>query len=363
MSSFLELSLQRDIDRIRTKITEMGQLTGGALQDCVKAVSGHDRELAYAVILRDQYVDDKEKEIDRLCLEFMVRQQPVAQPLRFAYATIRINLELERVGDYAESIARQLLKLRELPASFPREEFLELARHAIGMLEDAVKAFVDQDAELARKTIELEDGVDLRKSALIKTLVHLFREGKMPFEALDPLTMIVRRYERVADQARNISTEVLYLCTGEYAKHQGSEVFRVLFVDEHDNCLTKIAEAVANALGQSKFLFTSAGLEPRPVNSETLRFLEEKGLDPSYLVPRSLLQVPNLEHYHLIVALSPEVKKRFPRRPRKGVYLDWTVDDPSLANDTPAEMRAAYERATKQITENINQFVQAVLKS
>ena len=363
MATFLETSLQRDIDRIRANVTEMGQLAVGALQDCLKAVSEHDRELAYVVILRDQYVDDKEKEIDRLCLEFLVRQQPVARPLRFAYTTIRINLELERVGDYAESIARQLLKLREMPATFPRENFVELARSSIAMLEDAIKAFVEQDAELARKTIELEDGVDRRKSALIKDLAHLFREGQLPFEALDPLTIMVRRYERVADQARNICTEVLYMCTGEYAKHQGSEVFRVLFVDEHDDCLTKIAEAVANSLGQPKFIFTSAGIDPRPVATETLRFLEEKGLDPSYLVSKALHQVPNLEHYHLIVALSPEVKKRFPRRPRKGVYLDWIVENPERITGTPGEVRAGYERACKLITENVNQFVQAILKS
>lgn len=363
MASFLETSLQRDIDRIRNKVTEMGQLAVGALQDCVKAVSEQDRELAYAIILRDQYVDDKEKEIDRLCLEFMIRQQPVAQPLRFAYTTIRINLELERVGDYAESIARQLLKLRELPAMFPKSDFVEMARQSIAMLEDAIRAFIEQDAELARKTIELEDAIDLWKSALIKSLVHLFSEGKMPFEALDPLTLMVRRFERVADQARNICTEVLYMCTGEYARHQGSEVFRVLFVDEHDDCLTKIAEAVANSLGQTKFMFTSAALDPRPVATETLRFLESKGLDSSYLVSKALHQVPNLEHYHLIIALSPEVKKRFPRRPRKGVYLDWNVEDPTKAKGTPEELRAAYERAYKHITENINQFVQAVLKS
>ncbi|MBI5691839.1 MAG: phosphate signaling complex protein PhoU [Verrucomicrobia bacterium] len=363
MSSLLDASLQRDIDRIRTKVMEMGKLAVGALNDCLKAVTEVDRELAYAVILRDQYVDEKEKEIDRLCLEFLVRQQPVAQSLRLAYCALRINLELERVGDYAESIARQLLKLKEMPASFPKDEFTQLAQHAIAMLDDATKAFVGQDAELARKTIELEDGVDLRKSALIKNLVHLFREGRLPFEALDPLTMMVRRYERVADQARNICTEVLYLCTGEYAKHPGSEVFRVLFIDEHDDCLTKISEAVANALGQSKFIFTSAGLDPRPVGKETLRFLESKGLDPSYLVSRALHQVPNLDHYHLIIALSPEVKKRFPRRPRKGVYLDWSIENPARASGSPEEVHAAFDRAYRQISESVNQFVQAVLKS
>ena len=363
MATYLETSLQRDIDRIRTKVTEMGALAEGALHDCVKAVAERDRELAYAVILRDQYIDDKEKEIDRLCLEFLVRQQPVAGPLRFAYSTIRINLELERVGDYAESIARRLLKLREMPATFPLEQFVELARCSTTMLHDAVKAFVEQDAELARKTIELEDGIDLRRSRLIKDLVHLFRENQMPFEALDPLTMIVRRFERVADQAQNICTEVLYMCTGEYVKHPGSEVFRVLFVDQHDACLTKIAESIANSLGQPKFIFTSAGLDPHPMAPETVAFLQRKGHDTSYLVPKILHQVPNLDHYHLIIALSSEVKKAFPRRPRKGVYLDWNVEDPSTNKGPPEQMNEAYERAYETIKESINDFVQAILKS
>jgi phosphate transport system protein len=363
MATYLEISLQRDIDRIRTKVTEMGALAESALRDCVKAVAEHDRALAYAVILRDQYIDDKEKEIDRLCLEFLVRQQPVAGSLRFAYSTIRINLELERVGDYAESIARRLLKVSEMPAPFPRDQFVELAQHSISMLHDAVRAFVEQDVELARKTIELEDSIDLSKSRLIKDLVNLFRENQIPFEALDPLTMMVRRLERVSDQARNICTEVLYMCTGEYVKHPGSEVFRVLFVDEHDSCLTKIAEAIANSMGQPKFIFTSAGLDPQPMAPATSAFLRRKGHDPAYLIPRSLHQVPNLDHYHLIVALSPLVKRTFPRRPRKGIYLDWSVEDPSSLDGSPAQIEAAYERAYGAIQQSIGDFVQAILKS
>ena len=122
-----------------------------ALEDCVKALVAGDRQLAYAVILRDQYIDEKEKEIDRLCLEFLVRQQPVAGTLRFVYSTIRTNLELERVGDYAESIARQVLKVSQLPVDIPKDWYVEIARHSIAMLREAVRAFVEQDAELARK--------------------------------------------------------------------------------------------------------------------------------------------------------------------------------------------------------------------
>src|SRR6266540_5798420 len=119
MPTHFEESLQRDIDRIRGKVTEMAAFGERALRDCLKALQEGNRQLAYTVILRDQKIDELEKEVDQLCLAFLVRQQPVAGPLRFAYATIRINLELERVGDYAESIARQVLKLISLNATIP----------------------------------------------------------------------------------------------------------------------------------------------------------------------------------------------------------------------------------------------------
>ena len=81
--------------------------------------SARDRQVAYGVILRDSYIDDAEKQIDQLCLRFLVRHQPAARLLRFAYASIRINLELERVGDYAEAIAREALRLSQIEAPLP----------------------------------------------------------------------------------------------------------------------------------------------------------------------------------------------------------------------------------------------------
>src|SRR5512139_1321513 len=122
--SHLEESLRRDMDRIRGKITEMARLAEKALHDSLQALANNNHQQAYGIILRDQYIDELEKEIDRLCLEFIVRQQPVASLLRFAYGTIKVNLELERVGDYAESIARQVIKLGATEAAFPKDRFV-----------------------------------------------------------------------------------------------------------------------------------------------------------------------------------------------------------------------------------------------
>lgn len=361
MAQHLESSLQRDIDRIRSKLIEMVTLCEGALNACVQALTQRNRQLAYGVILRDQLIDELEKEVDRLCLEFLVRQQPVASHLRFAYATIKINLELERVGDYAESIARQTLKLLNLDYRFSTDRLQEIAGVSIPMLRDAIQAFVRQDAGLARKTIETEDAVDLLKSKLNKDLVALFRENQMPFEVLNPLMMITRRFERVSDQARNISMEALYLCTGEPAKHPGSEVFRVLFVDEHNSCRSQMAEAIGNSMGLERFHFASAGLEPQPIDQGTVAFMRDKGLDVSRMVPKAINQVPNLDHYHVIVALAREARRAFPQGARKMIFLDWPVTDPSSVAGGETERRAAYESAYQFIQEHIRDLAAAVL--
>jgi phosphate transport system protein len=361
MPTHFETSLQRDIDRIRSKVTEMAGLGEKALRDCLKALVEKNRQLAYAVILRDQYIDEMEKEIDRLCLEFLVRQQPVAGTLRFAYSTIKINLELERVGDYAESIARQTLKLIGRDWNVPTDRFVEIANLSIPMLREAIQAFVNQDPALARKTIATEETVDALKSKLNKDLVALFRENKLPFEALNPLIMITRRFERVSDQARNICLEVLYMCTGEHAKHQGAEAFRVLFVDEHNACRSQMAEAIANSLNLPKFIFASAGLDPKAIGPATISFMKEKGFDVSRMAPKAITQVPNLDHYQVIVALAPEVKRAFPQSPRKVIFLDWSITDPSKVQGSPAEIRAAYDQTYLFVHDHIKDLVDAIL--
>jgi protein-tyrosine-phosphatase len=110
-----------------------------------------------------------------------------------------------------------------------------------------------------------------------------------------------------------------------------------------------MAEAIALSLNQPKFIFSSAGLEPEPIDSMTVGFMKEKGLDVARMVPKALNQVPNLDHYHVIVVLAPEARKAFPLKPRKVVFLDWSVDDPSKAQGTPAEVNATFQNTYKFI--------------
>jgi phosphate transport system protein len=362
MPTRLEESLERDIERIRQQIREMSALAERALHDCVQALTDGDRQRAYAVILRDQYIDEKEKEIDRLCLEFLVRQQPVGVHLRLAYSAIKINLELERVGDYAESVARQLLRLSSLPPPDPiRERIVEMANLAIPMLHDAIEAFVSQDPTLAKGVILVEPAVDALLGKLNGDLLEALRKQAVLPEMLEPLVNIGRRFERVADQARNVCMETLYMCTGEYAKHPGAETFRILFVGEHNACRSQMAEAIAQSLNQPKFIFSSAGVDPSAIDPRTLAFMKEKGLDVSRVAPKAIHQVPNLDHYQVIVGVAREAQQAFPRSPRKMVYVDWSIEDPSRVEGSPEEVRSAYESTFRFLSSHVRDLVGAVL--
>jgi phosphate transport system protein len=362
MPGRLEESLERDIERIRQLVLEMSGLAERALRDCVRALLEANRQLAYAVILRDQYIDEKEKEIDRLCLEFLVRQQPVGVNLRLAYSTIKVNLELERVGDYAESVARQLVRLSTLPPPEPlRQRIFEMSELAIPMLHDSIEAFVRQDPELARKVIISEPAVDALLGRLNGDLITAMREQTILPEMMDPLVTIGRRFERVADQARNVCMETIYMCTGEYAKHPGAETFRVLFVGEHNACRSQMAEAIANSLGQPKFVFSSAGIDPRALDPGMLQFMKDKGFDVSRMAPKAIYQVPNLDHYQVIVGVAKEAQQAFPRSPRKMVYIDWSIPDPSSAQGSAEGAAAAYEKTFTFLSSHVRDLVEAVL--
>jgi phosphate transport system protein len=361
MASRYEATLQRDIDLIRSKVLEMANLAEKALRDALRAVVERNRQAAYSVVLRDQNIDDLEKQIDRLCLEFLVRQQPVAGHLRFVYATIKINAELERIGDYAESIARQALKIAHLPEVPAVKRFEEIANHSIPMLRDAVRAFTDQNAELAKSTMVVEEKVDELRNQINAELLGMRQEDRIPLEALTPLMTIARRFERVSDQAKNICEEVLYMCTGEYSKHKGTEVLRLLFVDEHNSCVSQMAEGIANALGQPRLVFASAGMDPKPIDPATQKYMKEKGIDIVRQHSKSVEQIPNLDHYQVIIALAKEAEKVFPPPPTKTVSLGWSVQDPSKVAGSPEQVKAAYDAAYQYTSAHINDLVEAIL--
>ncbi len=363
MGSRLEESLRRDIDQIRSKVIKMGTLAEGALRASVHVLTENDRQLAYSVILRDRYIDELEKELDRLCQEFLIRQHPAAGHLRFVYAVIKINNELERIGDYAESIARHFLTLSSIDPQPSYGNIVDIANQSIPMLRNAIQAFADKDPELARATMEMEDKVDGIRWSITREFKDLYEQSKLPLKALPSLMNITNRFERVADRACNICEEVLYMCTGEDIKHKGKERFRVLFVDERDACRGQMAKGIGNSLGLERFKFYSAGIAPRALDPRTIKLMAAKGIDISHQTSKYLNQILDLEDYQIFVSLCKEAEEAFPPPPTKMISIHWEIEDPSRIKGTEEEIEAAYEKTYEILKSHILDLIEAVLGS
>ncbi|HUI55744.1 MAG TPA: phosphate signaling complex protein PhoU [Bryobacteraceae bacterium] len=359
--SHLEAVLQHDIDLIRAKILEMLALVEQALTRALQAFTKRDRQLAYSVILRDQDVDALDAALDQLCLEFIVRHQPAAGHLRFVYSASKIVHLLERCGDYAESVSRQVLLLSSMNYEVPVDQYQEIANLAIPMLHNAVHAFVDRNADLAGATMAVEPRVNQIRDSLNADLMDWREQGKLPLEALNPLTTVARRFERVSDQATNISEMAMYSATGQYLRHLVREDFRVLFVDQSNACLSRMARAAAETLGARRFTFESAGLAASVVDPQTIRFLADKGVDISHQPSKTVEQVPDLDRVQVIVAVCREAENAFSAKPVKSLGLQWLVPDPSKARGTPAEVQAEYEQAYQSLANHIRDLVQAII--
>jgi len=356
----LEAQLQHDIDLIRAKLVEMALLDERALKGACQAVLTRDRQLAYSVILRDQDVDRLDSEVDRLCQEFLVRHQPAAGHLRFVSSAAKVVGDLERIGDYAESIARQLLLVSSLAFDLPARSFDEIAGLAIPMVSNAVRAFVDKDPDLAKQTMAREPTVNQLRDRVTAELMDLGERGALPLEALPPLVNVARRLERVSDRATNICEEALYFATGVYSRHVSPEGFRVLFVDDTNGCLSVMAEQIACRLAAHRFAFASAGTAPGPIDPGTVRFLATKDMDVSQHVPKATTDIPCFEQLQVIVSLSKEAQTAA-HRPFKTLAVDWLVPDPSKVRGTEPEVHAAYQQAFDSLSHHIRDLVQAIL--
>lgn len=353
--------LQHDLDAIRAKLLEMVDLDEQALRGALQAVLELDRQLAYSVILRDRYVDELEAILDRMCLEFLLRHQPAAGILRFVYSTSKIVKELERIGDYAETIARQAVQIDELPADLPRDLLVDMAGLVIQMVHQSVQAFVDGDAELSRLAMAKEGEADRMRNVIIGELTKLREREHLTVEAFSPLLSVPRLLERAADQAYNICEETLFCTTGNYVKHKPPDRFRIVFVGETNGCLTQMAEAIASALGEEKCSFASAGLTAGQLDARAVDFMKSKGLDISGRATKSVFEIREFDRMHVIIGLCRAARKVFPPSPTKTVGLVWPVVDPSKVQGDPDTIRAAYATAYDYLDSHIRHLVQAIL--
>lgn len=358
-NSLLEERVEHDMGVLRRRLRRMADLVLQSLDDAVAAMANRDRRLAYQVVLQDNRVDVLERHIDRLCQEFLIRHMPVAAQLRFVVAVAKVNSELERIGDYAESIARRAVTLSSYGELPEKERIVEMSKIAFQMLRSGVQSFLDGDADLAMRTVEFDREVDKMNTAIFKSLAHPAAEEK-DLTARFVLLGLLNRIERVADRAENIAEEAVYVVRGQVLRHLPRQDFRVLFLDEQNSCRSQMAEGIARSLAPAHFIFQSAGTMPAPVDPVAVKFMAKQGIDISRQRAKGLADVGNVEDFNVVVTLSQLAEEACPEVPYGAMELNWELPNPSKATGSPAEIDGVYQAVYEELRAKIGELVEGL---
>jgi len=216
----MQRQFEEELARLKGCVLAMAGLVERSLADATRALVERDVELARRVIELDDEIDRQEMEIDRLATEFIVRHQPVASDLRFVVVAIKLGPELERIADNAVNIAERAMGLAGKPLVKPLVDLPRMLHLARAMVSDAIGAYVARDAAAAREVIDRDDEVDdLYMQIFRELLTYMIEEPRKIGPGID-LILVARFAERIADQATNISEEVVYLVEGTPIRHR-----------------------------------------------------------------------------------------------------------------------------------------------
>lgn len=211
--------LEKEISGLKEKLLGMGALVENQVERSIKSLVDRDNDLARDVINVDHEVNRLEVEIDEECIRLLALRQPEAGDLRFITTAMKIVTDIERIGDLGVDVAERALELNEEPLLKPYIDIPRMARAAEQMLKNALDAFVNRDAELARKVLGADDFVDDLNKQIFRELLTFMIEDARTISRAIRISYISKYLERVADHATNIAEMVVYLVEGKIIRH------------------------------------------------------------------------------------------------------------------------------------------------
>jgi len=213
---------QQGLDELRDKLLRMGGLAEQAIDRAAEAYRTRDSKYCQMVLTGEADINQAEREIDELSLDLLAMQQPMAVDLRFIMAVVKINADLERVGDQAVNIAQRVLDLIsepevQLPVDIPR-----MAESVTAMVQRALESFLDGKAEIAEAVLQMDNVVDRMKDEAFVVLVQKMISDPHTTRAALNVLLIARNLERIADHATNIAEDVIFWVRGADVRHGGA---------------------------------------------------------------------------------------------------------------------------------------------
>lgn len=223
------MTMQRHFDeelqQLKNDILKMGALAQEAIINSVDALKNRDRAAAQKVIDSDIEMDKLELFIDDKCLDLIALHQPMARDLRFITTAIKLNAELERIGDLAVDVAQRALAISDKPLLKPLVDIPRLAEVAQRMTGEAIQAFISGDTELAKKVILSDPEADTLKRGVEKELIYdyMMKDGSTADRAV-PLLLAARHLERVCDHAVSMAEDIIYMVSAVVVRHHPEEL-------------------------------------------------------------------------------------------------------------------------------------------
>ena len=207
------------LEEVGERISRMAGLVEQAIGRSMSALMDRNTDLARRVIEDDAVIDAEELELDRLCMEILATQQVMASDLRYVTTAMKVNTDLERIGDHAANICERAIELNKEPELKPLIDLPAMAALAQTMVRDSLDAFIRRDAELARKVIRMDDALDDRMEDSFRQLMRSMLADPSAVGRALRLSFIAKYLERIGDQATNVCEQVVYMAEARVIKH------------------------------------------------------------------------------------------------------------------------------------------------
>ena len=347
--SHLEERLEHDLNEIREHIAKLGKEVEQEFENALRALETSSDKLAFRTILSDLPINRHMRQIDRLCHAFIAVHLPSAGHLRLISAVIRANIILERIGDYAVTIAREAVQLGDAPQGDMATELQKIGTEARAVLGEAIAAFNASDIELAQHAITMANQVEHEMDGIYAELLECGDAEGGGSRATMIFLIIFSQLKRVADQAKNLAEEAIFTQTGETKK---PKTYRILFLDEDNSTLGPMAVLIADKAFADQGRFTSAGTNPADIlDSNMVGFMQGRGFNLENLAPRRVdASREALAEYHVIVGLNQKVMKSIDKIPFRTSALNWMKLDVPAGDDT-VDWEDLYRKLALEIRE------------
>lgn len=216
----MERHFHTELKQLKDKILAMGGYVERAIEEATQALIRREPDRFAKVMDCEQKINQAHIDVDEHCFSLLARQAPLAQDLRLILALVKINTDLERMGDQAVNISHNAQRyLKEPPVSHILLEMTKMAYEVRSMVRDSLDALVKQDGNLAQEVLKKDDVVDRLKDQMFTDLVALMKQDPSKIDAALDLLLIARNLERLGDHATNISEDVIFVTTGKDIRH------------------------------------------------------------------------------------------------------------------------------------------------